>query len=394
MRLLAIETSCDETGISIIDAEGSQSSGASFTLLADTLASQVELHSEYGGVYPTLAKREHIKALPLLLKQALREEQLKMQDIDAIAVTHGPGLEPALWTGITFAQELSETHNIPIVPVNHMEGHIYSTLIESDDSKNFRLKTIDYPAVALLISGGHTDMVLVREPFNYEYLGGTLDDAVGEAFDKVARMLGLSYPGGPIISKLAQEARVHSTPEGIAISDPLSLAAHCPGSATAIPSGANESTQVNKPLPRPMLHSKDFNFSFSGLKTAVLYRVKELHKQYGESLPKDVVAQTAMEFEDACADVLASKVSKAIQETGANTLIIGGGVAANNYIHNTIQEKLSDKNNNKITILKPYKGLTGDNALMIAVAGYLRAERGEYITDLAELKAHGTLRLK
>ncbi len=393
MRLLAIETSCDETGISIIDAEGSLSSGVSFTLLANTLASQADLHSEYGGVYPNLAKREHSKALPLLLKQALSEAQLELQNIDAIAVTHGPGLEPALWTGITFAQEISKMHNIPIVPVNHMEGHIFSSLLTSADSKKFKIMKVQYPAVALLISGGHTDMVLVRGPFNYQYLGGTLDDAVGEAFDKVARMLGLSYPGGPIISKLAQEARDKSS--GARTSDPLPPSAHCPKSEIATSIDANKTTPANKPLPRPMLHSKDLNLSFSGLKTAVLYRVKELHKQYGDTLPEDVVAQTAMEFEDAVAEVLASKVSKAIQEEGAEVLIIGGGVAANNYVHNIIKNKLSSsKTNDTITILKPYKGLTGDNALMIAIAGYLRAQRGEYITNLTELKAHGRLRLK
>jgi N6-L-threonylcarbamoyladenine synthase len=373
MKILAIETSCDETGISIIDANGSIDYGVSFTLLADTLASQAELHSEYGGVYPTLAKREHIKALPLLLKQALQDADITIGQrgsltncVDAIAVTHGPGLEPALWTGITFAQELATKWSIPTVPVNHMEGHIYSALLESNDDKKFKIKKINYPAIGLLISGGHTDMVLIKSSFNYEYLGGTIDDAVGEAFDKVARMLGLGYPGGPIISKLAQEAREDTKEVSI---------------------------ETGRELPRPMLHSGDYNFSFSGLKTAVLYKVKEIKERLvSDELPTDVQREIAREFEDSVAEVLASKMSKAMQEYNAETLIIGGGVAANSYINNTLRERLG-KDINEVEILTPYKGLSGDNALMMAVAGYLRAERGEYIQDVDNLRANGTLKL-
>ena len=375
MKILAIETSCDETGISIIDAIGTINAGnIQFTVLADTLSSQAELHSEYGGVYPTLAKREHTKALPLLLEQALglantHGDTLTMSGIDAIAVTHGPGLEPALWTGITFAEELAKEYNLPIIPVNHMEGHIYSTLIESEDAITYKLRTITYPALALLISGGHTDMTLIKNAFDYEYLGSTLDDAVGEAFDKVARMLGLSYPGGPIISKLAQEARAEGT----------------------------DSTDTGKALPRPMVHSGDYNFSFSGLKTAVLYKVKQLKKdlslEENNNLPDEIIKSIAMQFEDACADVLASKVSKAMQEYDIETLIIGGGVAANSHINKTLRKRLKTDAIDNLLILTPAKGLTGDNALMIAAAGYLRALRGEHLTDLTELKARGKLKL-
>ncbi len=366
MKILAIETSCDETGISIIDAQGSIESGVSFALLANTLASQAELHSKYGGVYPTLAKREHIKALPILLEQALQEagtqkEPLGITTIDAIAVTHGPGLEPALWTGITFAQELSQRWGIPIVPVNHMEGHIFSTLLESKDSKNYKLKNINYPAVALLISGGHTEMVLIKKSFDYQYLGGTVDDAVGEAFDKVARMLGLGYPGGPLISKLAQEARELKLPD------------------------------AKVALPRPMIKSGDLNFSFSGLKTAVLYHIKKGYED-DHILTIDEQRIIAREFEDACADVLSSKTLEAMQEYHAETLIIGGGVAANSYINTSISQSLSILENN-IDILTPYKGLSGDNALMIAIAGYLRAQRQEYAKNPNNIKAQGTLKL-
>ncbi len=363
MKILAIETSCDETGISIIDAQGSIESGVSFTLLADTLASQAELHSKYGGVYPTLAKREHIKALPILLKKVLNDAKIDeiQPSLDVIAVTYGPGLEPALWTGITFAQELSKKWNIPIVPVNHMEGHIFSTLVEATDDKNHKLKNINYPAVALLISGGHTEMVLIKRPFHYQYLGGTVDDAVGEAFDKVARMLGLGYPGGPLISKLAQEAREMKLPN------------------------------AKVALPRPMIKSGDLNFSFSGLKTAVLYHIKKGY-QDDHILTIDEQRIIAREFEDACADVLSSKALEAMQEHNAKTLIIGGGVAANSYINTSILQTLSTLDNN-IEILTPYKGLSGDNALMIAIAGYLRAERKEYAQNINNIKAQGTLKL-
>ncbi len=379
MKILAIETSCDETGISIIDAKGSLSSGVSFTVLADELASQAQMHSEYGGVYPSLAKREHIKALPILLEQALKNANVQSDALDikpdAIAVTHGPGLEPALWTGITFAQELAKKWSVPLIPVNHMEGHIYSAIMQNiNNTKNYKLRDINYPAIALLISGGHTMLELIKTPFDYEYLGGTVDDAVGEAFDKVARMLGLGYPGGPIISKLAQEAR------------------------TSDETYTNESAALikllAKPLPRPMLHSHDLNFSFSGLKTAVLYKIKEIKKILDtDELPASVQRQLAREFEDACADVLSAKTLDAIESHEANTLIIGGGVSANSYINKSITDKLSDSISHNTEILTPAKGLTGDNALMIAIAGYLRAQRGEYAKDINGIQAHGTLQL-
>ncbi len=377
MKILAIETSCDETGISIIDATGSvENSDVKFTVLADELASQAELHSEYGGVYPTLAKREHIKALPIILEQALRNAgkaigqrgSLTISKIDAIAVTHGPGLEPALWTGINFAQEITKEAHLPLMPINHMEGHIYSTLLESNDAKNYRLKTINYPAVALLISGGHTEMVLIKKPFDYEYLGGTVDDAVGEAFDKVARMLGLGYPGGPLISKLAQQARNQAK--------------------TAKPGFA---VGIDKKFPRPMMHSGDLNFSFSGLKTAVLYHIKKNYED-GHIFTTNEQQIIAREFEDACADVLTKKVVDAVRDTGARTLLIGGGVAANTFINNNIKDVLA-KEFDDVQVHTPSKGLTGDNALMISIVGYLRNLRGESLTDLTELKAHGTLKL-
>jgi N6-L-threonylcarbamoyladenine synthase len=373
MKILAIETSCDETGISIIDASGIAEDGAlAFTLLAYELYSQASLHSEYGGVYPTLAKREHTKALPILLTKALKEAGIQPSELDALAVTHGPGLEPALWTGINFAQDLATQWNLPLVPVNHMEGHIFSALLEKQEDGGYTITKLPFPTVALLISGGHTELVLIKEDFDYEYLGGTVDDAVGEAFDKASRMLGLGYPGGPIISKLAQEAR---------------------------DSGIRESL-AGRPLPRPMIHSGDFNFSFSGLKTALLYKIKEITKDTHtdnvsetKPLPLTTQQQLSREFEDACAEVLSKKTATAMEHYGAQALIIGGGVAANSYINESIAQSISQALKQRVPIYTPARALTGDNALMIAVAGYLRAQRGEYADDLTAVTAHGTLKL-
>lgn len=206
MIILAIETSCDDTGITIMSVKGTKKS-PTFTILANELSSQAKLHSPYGGVYPNLAKREHLKNLPILLARALRKANLgvELPKIDFIAVTIGPGLEPALWTGIVFAKELGEKLNIPIVPVNHMEGHIFSVVKKV--GKNLKVETTQFPALSLLISGGHTELVLVKKHLKYEIIGETVDDAAGEAFDKVARILGLPYPGGPEIAKIAKQKR-------------------------------------------------------------------------------------------------------------------------------------------------------------------------------------------
>ena len=200
MTILGIETSCDDTGIAIVEGKGKP--WPNFRILSNVVASQIEVHKKYGGVYPTLAKREHIVNLPIVLKAALKKAKLKEKNlkIDAVAVTYGPGLSPCLWTGINFAKELAKKYNIPLIPVDHMEGHLlvglFTGLPKRDLGKTF-------PAVVLLVSGGHTQLLLMRGIGKYELLGETRDDAAGEAFDKTARMLGLSYPGGPAIAKLA-----------------------------------------------------------------------------------------------------------------------------------------------------------------------------------------------
>lgn len=397
MKILSIETSCDETGISIIDADGDFNT-FKCTVLADQLLSQASKHAEYGGVFPNLAKREHAKNLLPLLQKAIsecsreplehspitdeklntikdileREPELFVQltlylaqgskpDIDAIAITHGPGLAPALWVGVNFARALSVAWDIPIVPVNHMEGHIFSALLKKDlevgPLSKYSIHDVQFPAISLLVSGGHTQLILIKNWYEYELLGQTRDDAVGEAFDKVARLLGLQYPGGPEISRLAQEARTSKL-------EPLS-----------------------SKLPRPMLHTNDYDFSFSGLKTAVLTLTKEL----GE-LTDIQKMQIAREFEDAAADVLATKLTSALHDTGAQTVLIGGGVSANSHINKSISDKLKGDCYNDVSLYVPDKGLTGDNALMIAFAGYFRAKNSEYIKQ-EDLEACANLKL-
>jgi len=407
MVILGIETSCDETALSLIEATGDLTV-PNFKILGTALHSQIELHKQYGGVFPMMAKREHAKnIIPLfyslmqknilakvsddnktegenknennvnengavildeatqnLIKEIFKKEtdlaenfieyisKTPKQKIDMIGVTSGPGLEPALWVGINFAKVLSLVWNIPLLPVNHMEGHILSVLSEASLDQN-KISNINFPAIALLISGGHTEIVLVKSFGDYQIIGQTVDDAVGEAFDKVARILDLEYPGGPKISKLANEA--------------------------------GEKIPEIK-LPRPMLNTPDYNFSFSGLKTAVLYLVKKLKDQnlYNDDTRKLV----AKEFQDACIEVLSKKVSRAINEYSAQSLIIGGGVIANTEI----RQEFLKLNNDFFKVYIPEMSLATDNAVMIAFAGYL-SQFKTTPTINPDIKAEGNLRL-
>jgi len=324
MITLGIETSCDETALCLLQTEGNE-----YRVLGNLIHSQVDTHRGFGGVVPMLAKREHIKNLPILYKKIIEESNIKESDIDRIAVTYGPGLEPALWTGILFAKELSEKLHKPIYPINHMEGHIVSVMIDNDFGE---FKKINFPALAILISGGHTEIVNVRELGKYEILGSTLDDAVGEAFDKVARMLQLPYPGGPHVSELAEKAR-----------------------------GEKIKNEIR--LPRPMIHSKDLNFSFSGLKTSVLYLLKEI-----ENINQDQIKDLCREFENSVTEVLIEKTKRALEKQEYRGLIVGGGVIANKYIRKSFENLTSQYS---IPLYLPIPSLTGDNALMIALAGAL-----------------------
>ena len=323
MRILAIETSCDETGVAILEGK-LEGSAIVFTVVGSALLSQAALHAPFGGVYPSLAKREHQKNLPTILAQALSGTNI---EVDAIAVTHGPGLEPALWTGIVFAQQLAQETGLPLMGVNHMEGHLISSLVQQG-----RLENIQFPVLGLLISGGHTEFVVMKDWFNYTIVGKTLDDAVGEAFDKVARLLDLPYPGGPEISRIADESRKKS--------DVVS-------------------TQFK--LPRPMLQSNSCDMSFSGLKTAAMYTLRD------KTLTDDEKASFAREFEDTVGDVFVTKTRKAILESGAKTFVIGGGVAANRYLRERLHALILNEFDD-VEFRLPELSITGDNAVMIGEA--------------------------
>ncbi|MBU1293001.1 tRNA (adenosine(37)-N6)-threonylcarbamoyltransferase complex transferase subunit TsaD [Patescibacteria group bacterium] len=390
MKLLSIETSCDETAVSVLHAEG-PADAAQFRILGNTLLSQIDIHKQYGGVFPALAKREHAKNLVPILSQSLAEANLLVTSedtlsevqraqlselltrepelcsaltaffemhrapaVDAICVTHGPGLAPALWVGVNFARALSLIWNIPVIGVNHMEGHLLSALVKKKDDL-FVIEEVAKPVLALLISGGHTELLSMKDWLSYELIGHTRDDAVGEAYDKVARMLDLPYPGGPEVSRLAEEARA-------------------------------ENIQQDTKLPRPMIYEQHADFSFSGLKTAVLYFVKA-HEKLSEEDRKAL----AREFEDAVADVLFTKTSRALLETGAQTLVLGGGVSANKNIQRVFTEKISAEHPD-VELRIPAPMFTTDNALMIGIAGYYRALANQF-SDAATLAADGNLSL-
>lgn len=406
MHILGIETSCDETAISLIEVNEASNS---VRILGNTVHSQIDVHAPYGGVFPTLAKREHAKNLVPVLAKTLAQANvlenasidtpgiitpdlppilasiftyepelleafnafiptIKRPNIDLISITIGPGLTPALWVGINFARALSIVWNIPLVASNHMEGHILAALIEknmgplgeapavADPVPTYDLldRRIMYPALSLLISGGHTQIVLVEKIGSYKIVGQTRDDAVGECFDKIARTLGLPYPGGPKISALAAKARA----EGI---------------------------ESPEPLPRPMIKSDDFDFSFSGLKTSVLYLTKKLVEENGP-LTQTQIKGIAREAEDSMADVLIAKMKKAVETFGIETFVVGGGVVANAHIRESLEKLAADIG---IKMLLPQIDHSTDNALMIALAGYFNRDKA--LAPGTELKAFGTM---
>ncbi|HEX2792387.1 MAG TPA: tRNA (adenosine(37)-N6)-threonylcarbamoyltransferase complex transferase subunit TsaD [Candidatus Paceibacterota bacterium] len=401
MKLLSIETSCDETAVSLLAGEGNEER-ATFTVLGNALLSQIDIHREFGGVFPAVAKREHAKNLVPLLASALEEAELMRESlqpldagareriattlerepgladaffafiesvekppIDAIAVTHGPGLAPALWVGVNFAKALSIAWDIPVAGVNHLEGHILSSLVTSEGDRTYAIRDIELPLLALLISGGHTELVLMKDWLSYEKIGQTRDDAVGEAFDKVARMLDLPYPGGPEVGKLAARARAASS-RSVLDEDSSQVLPH--RGPSSMKDGREEFI-----LPRPMLNSDDLDFSFSGLKTAVLYLLKER----GE-VSEAEKERLARAFEDAVADVLLKKTATALESTGSRTLAIGGGVSANEYLREVFVKSIAERHDG-VRLCIPSVELTGDNAIMIGIAGFYRAARGDFI---------------
>jgi N6-L-threonylcarbamoyladenine synthase len=389
MKILAIETSCDETAISILETRNTGKT-ANFTILANNIHSQIEIHAQYGGVFPALAKREHLINLPIIFEKTLKDAKIKIEKIDVIAVTTGPGLEPALWTGIVFARELSLKYKIPVVPVNHMEGHIFSIFPKKAKTFKVDLNKKIFPILSLLVSGGHTELVLIKDwPKNgklkYKKLGQTRDDAAGEAFDKVARMLELPYPGGPEISRLAG---IERSSKLFKLSGPRTREDKGPDHENS-----NNLLPLSVTLPRPMIYTKDYDFSFSGLKTAVLYLLRDLKEKDSNILQNDKIKQMiAREFEDAVVETLVHKTIKAIKQYKIKTLIVGGGVSANTYLQENIKKAVK-KEKTKTEVHFPSKSLTGDNALMIGIAGYFGYKNKKIAKNLKSIKARGNLSL-
>ncbi|NRP09347.1 tRNA N6-adenosine threonylcarbamoyltransferase [Marinobacterium sp. xm-a-121] len=322
MLVLGIETSCDETGVALYDSERG--------LLGDALYSQVEMHAEYGGVVPELASRDHVRKLIPLIREVCKEAECTLHSIDAIAYTAGPGLIGALMVGASTGRALALALGIPAVGVHHMEGHLLAPMLEETPPS--------FPFVALLVSGGHTQLVSVKGIGEYSLLGESLDDAAGEAFDKAAKMMGLDYPGGPLIAKLAENGN----------SDRYTF-------------------------PRPMTDRPGLDFSFSGLKTFTLNTVEAAKREMGE-LDQQTSADIAACFEDAVVDTLAIKCRRAIQQTGFKELVIAGGVSANKKLRKKLGD-MAKKEGAKLFYARP-KFCT-DNGAMIAYAGTQRLMAGE-----------------
>ena len=348
MEILAIETSCDDTCVAVVKKEKK----LNFEILSNIVSSQVEVHKKYGGIYPSLAKREHLKNLPIVFKKALK--QAGNPKIDAIAVTKGPGLEPCLWTGVNFAKKLSEQMDLPVILVNHIEAHIFANFINT----KYQIPNTKYlfPAVCLIVSGGHTQLILMKGLGKYKILGETRDDAAGECLDKAARILGLGYPGGPAIAEQAKRLQV-----------------------------VDYRFQVN--LPRPMFYSKDYDFSFSGLKTAVLYNFKKRKPRIRKS--KQYIQAMCAEVQQAVIDVLLKKTIKAARDYKARAVILGGGVTANNELRK--QFTIAIKNQLPKTYhLTPKISLCTDNAAMVGITACFHRKKAK---NWKNIKVDANLRI-
>ncbi|XOB40277.1 MAG: tRNA (adenosine(37)-N6)-threonylcarbamoyltransferase complex transferase subunit TsaD [Candidatus Nealsonbacteria bacterium] len=330
MIILSIETSCDDTCVALIEANEQKRSR--IKVLSNLVSSQVKIHQKYGGVYPFLAKRAHQKNLPFLFKKA--KKQAKNPNIDLIAVTTGPGLEPCLWVGVNFAKDLAKELKLPILPINHIEAHIFTDWAIS----SVKHQTLDkiFPAIYLIVSGGHTQLILIRDFGEYKILGETRDDAAGECFDKIGRMLGLNYPGGPAIEK--QAAKIQNIKDKMQIS-----------------------------LPRPMMHQKNYDFSFSGLKTAALYNYKSQKPEVRKS--KEYIQAMCAETQQAIIDVLLHKTLRAVRDYRVKTIILGGGVTANKALRKQFKGRIKRQLPN-IKCLLPDTEYSTDNALMVAITAY------------------------
>lgn len=323
MRILGIDTSCDDTSVAIVD-DG-------VLVRSNIVASQVEVHRRYGGVVPELACRKHVEAIGPVFHAALDTAGTTLASVDAVAVTRGPGLIGALLVGLSFAKSLAYASGKPLIPINHLEGHICSAFLEAPD--------LEFPFVCLVVSGGHTELYHCHAPGTYRLLGQTRDDAAGEAFDKVSKLLGLGYPGGPVIDRLAQDG------------DPKAVA-----------------------FPRAYLAKQSLDFSFSGIKTAVLHYVRK-H-------PTSVAADLAASFQQAVIEVLVRKTLTAVRQCGVSQVVVTGGVAANSQLRRDMQRACAGGG---LQLVIPHPRLCTDNGAMIAAAGYWRYRRGEAIQNTPEL---------
>jgi len=362
MKILGIDTSCDDTCISLLKIQN-------FEIISNVVSSQVKLHAKYGGVYPSLAKREHQKNLPIVFKKATKgidtsktelpfmEAKVKMKTkssspIDLIGVTIGPGLEPCLWTGVNFAKELAEKLKKPLILVNHIEAHIMANWL-----KPIRQIQNLFPAICLVVSGGHTQLILMRDIGKYELVGETRDDAAGECFDKAARILGLGYPGGPIISKLAKKI--------------------------------NNGSRTSIILPRPMMYQKNYDFSFSGLKTAVLYDFRSRSSKIRKS--KEYIRSMCAEIQQAIIDVLIHKTLKAAKNYyKVKSIILGGGVVANTELRKQFKEKI-EKELKNVKFFIPETEFCTDNAAMVAITAFFNQKKKT--KNWKKIKANANLRI-
>jgi N6-L-threonylcarbamoyladenine synthase len=348
MIILAIETSCDETAAAIVRVKGKKAE-----VLSDVVSSQIKMHSAFGGVVPQLAARAHLRNMVPVLDKAFKKAGISKKKIDYVAVTAGPGLIPALMIGVNAAKALAFTLNKPLVAVNHLEGHIYANWLLKEKGNSYALRKMQFPVLCLIVSGGHTQLVLMKEDLKFQIVGETVDDAVGEAFDKVAKILGIGYPGGPLIEKLAL-------------------------------SGDKNKIQ----FPRPMIGSGDLNFSFSGLKTAVLYETQNKDKT-DKKYQEDVAAS----FQTAVLDVLTAKTLKAAKKYGVKNVFMGGGVSANKALRKALSDRFKKELPDIDVSFPPFK-FTTDNALMIAIAGYYHILQNKNVRDYKNVKADMNLRLK
>jgi N6-L-threonylcarbamoyladenine synthase len=341
MIILGIETSCDETAAAVLEVTSNKSKVTSYKILSNIIASQIEIHQKYGGIVPEVAARKHVEVIVPVIKESLEKALISPKEIDLIAVTRGPGLVTSLFVGVEAAKTLAFAWQKPLIGVNHLAGHLYSALLMANSRRAihpaFRerrgrdysreLKEVKFPALCLIVSGGHTELVLMKSYLDYKIIGETLDDAAGEAFDKTAKLLGLDYPGGPEISRLAKK-----------------------GNPKAFD------------FPRPMMNSNNFDFSFSGLKTSVLYKIKDLRSQIKDL---KVMQDMAAGVEQAIVDVLVEKTIRAAEKFKVKTIMLGGGVSANEKLRKTMQDRAKN-------VLLPEVRFSTDNGAVIALAGYYK----------------------